>query len=44
VPAFVDRLFALWREPVDERDDPEAAFRELYADPVSINGVFPRQS
>jgi hypothetical protein len=22
---------------VDERDDPEAAFRELYADPVLLN-------
>ena len=33
------RLFDLWREPVDERDDPESAFRELYADPVSINGT-----
>jgi predicted ester cyclase len=37
--ALVDRLLGLWQEPVDERDDPEAAFRELYADPVSINGT-----
>jgi ketosteroid isomerase-like protein len=33
------RLLELWEKPVDERDDPEAAFRELYADPVSINGT-----
>ena len=37
--ALLDRLLDLWQEPVDERDDPEAAFRELYADPVSINGT-----
>lgn len=37
--ALVDRLLGLWQEPVDERDDPEAAFREVYADPVSINGT-----
>ncbi len=36
---MVDRLLDLWQEPVDERDDPEAAFRQVYADPVSINGV-----
>ncbi len=39
MPSLLDRLLALWQEPVEERDDPEAAFRELYADPVSINGV-----
>jgi hypothetical protein len=37
--ALLDRLLGLWQEPVDKRDDPEAAFRELYADPVSINGT-----
>jgi predicted ester cyclase len=37
--ALLDRLLGLWQEPVDERDDPEAAFRELYADPVSVNGT-----
>jgi hypothetical protein len=36
---LLDRLLDLWQEPVEERDDPEAAFRELYADPVSINGA-----
>jgi predicted ester cyclase len=35
---LLDRLLALWQESVDERDDPQAAFRELYADPVFING------
>jgi predicted ester cyclase len=37
--SVLDRLLDLWQEPIDTRDDPEAAFRELYADPVSINGV-----
>ena len=37
--ALLNRLLALWQEPVDERADPEAAFREVYRDPVSINGV-----
>ena len=37
--SLVDRLLDLWQAPVDERDDPEAAFRQLYADPVSINGT-----
>jgi ketosteroid isomerase-like protein len=39
VTTLPDRLLDLWQEPVDERDDPGAAFRELYADPVSINGT-----
>jgi len=39
VTTLVDQLLGLWQEPVDEREDPEAAFRELYADPVSINGT-----
>jgi predicted ester cyclase len=34
-----ERLFALWTIPPDSRDDPDAAFRELYDDPVLINGV-----
>ena len=29
----------LWTQPVDARDAPEAAFREVYADPVAVNGV-----
>jgi hypothetical protein len=29
----------LWTQPVDSQDDAEAAFREVYADPVVVNGV-----
>jgi SnoaL-like polyketide cyclase len=39
VTALLDRLFALWTQPVDSRDDAEAAFREVYADPVMVNGA-----
>ena len=35
----VDRLLRLWSEPLEEDDAAEAAFRELYADPVSVNGA-----
>jgi predicted ester cyclase len=38
VPGFFERLLDLWETPVDGRDDPEAAFRELYADPLLLNG------
>jgi hypothetical protein len=34
-----ERLFDLWTVPPQARDDPEAAFRELYDDPVLINGT-----
>jgi len=37
--ALLDRLVPLWTQPVDSRDDPEAAFREVYADPVMVNGA-----
>ncbi|MGY1594104.1 ester cyclase [Geodermatophilus sp. SYSU D00708] len=33
----VQRLLRLWSDPLP--DDPAAAFRELYADPVRVNGV-----
>jgi predicted ester cyclase len=36
--ALLERLLPLWTEPVDGRDDPEAAFGEVYADPVVVNG------
>jgi SnoaL-like polyketide cyclase len=39
VSALLDRLFMLWTQPVDSRDDAEAAFREVYADPVVVNGA-----
>jgi predicted ester cyclase len=29
----------LWIRPVDTWDDPEAAFSEVYADPVMVNGI-----
>ncbi len=34
--ALLERLLPLWTEPVDGRDDPEAAFGEVYADPVVV--------
>jgi predicted ester cyclase len=37
--ALLDRLIPLWTQPVGSRDDPEAAFREAYADPVMVNGA-----
>ena len=37
--ALLDRLLPLWTQPVDSRDDAEAAFREVYADPVMVNGA-----
>lgn len=33
------RLLDLWTLPPDSRDDPVAAFRALYTDPVTINGA-----
>jgi len=37
--AILDRLLPLWTQPVDARDDPEAAFGQVYADPVVVNGT-----
>jgi hypothetical protein len=34
-----ERLFGLWTVPPNSRDDPDAAFRDLYDDPVLIKGV-----
>ena len=39
VIAVLDRLLPLWTQPVDSRDNAEAAFREVYADPVVVNGI-----
>jgi SnoaL-like polyketide cyclase len=39
VSALLDRLVPLWTQPADSRDDAEAAFREVYADPVMVNGA-----
>jgi predicted ester cyclase len=35
----VDRLLRLWTDPLPEDSAAEAAFREVYADPVSVNGA-----
>jgi predicted ester cyclase len=35
----LDRLLRLWTEPLGEQAAAEAAFREIYADPVIVNGV-----
>jgi SnoaL-like polyketide cyclase len=35
----VEALFRLWTDPLPERSAAEDAFRALYTDPVSINGV-----
>ena len=37
--ALLERLLPLWTQPVDARDDAEAAFGEVYADPVMVNGT-----
>src|SRR5262249_25866913 len=37
--ALLERLLPLWTQPVDARDDPEAAFGQVYADPVVVNGT-----
>jgi SnoaL-like polyketide cyclase len=39
VTDLLGRLLPLWTEPVDSRDDTGAAFREVYADPVVVNGT-----
>jgi predicted ester cyclase len=36
---LLDRLLALWIEPVAQRPDAVARFAEVYADPVTVNGV-----
>ena len=36
---LVERLTRLWTEPLPVPADALAAFREIYVDPVSVNGV-----
>ncbi len=36
---LLERLTRLWTQPVDGHDDAEAAFGEVYADPVLVNGA-----
>lgn len=37
--SLIDRLLQLWSEPLPDDSTAESAFRELYTDPVSVNGV-----
>jgi hypothetical protein len=37
--SLIDRLVRLWAEPLPEGAAAESAFRELYADPVIVNGA-----
>lgn len=37
--ALLERLLPLWTQPVDTWDDLEAAFGEVYANPVVVNGI-----
>jgi hypothetical protein len=39
VIVLLERLRLLWTHPVDAHDDAEAAFREVYAGPVTVNGT-----
>jgi predicted ester cyclase len=36
---FLERALRLWGQPLPPGDDALAAFREVYADPVSVNGT-----
>jgi predicted ester cyclase len=36
---LLERLLRLWTEPIGEQAGAEAAFREVYADPVVVNGT-----
>jgi SnoaL-like polyketide cyclase len=36
--SFVEQVFALWFQPHESRSAAQAAFGELYADPVMVNG------
>ena len=40
MPFDVERMLRLWTDPLPEDDGAAAAaFRELYADPVTVNGA-----
>jgi len=39
VTAIIDRLLRVWLEPLGDEAAAQAAFREVYADPVSVNGT-----
>ena len=38
-PFVIDRLLDLWSAPLPEGEAAEEAFRELYTDPVTVNGA-----
>jgi predicted ester cyclase len=35
----IEGLLRLWTDPLPGQDEAEAAFRKLYTDPVTVNGV-----
>jgi hypothetical protein len=37
--SLIDRLLQLWTEPLPDGGAAESAFREMYTDPVSVNGA-----
>jgi hypothetical protein len=39
VTGLLERLLPLWAEDIGARDDAEADFRAVYADPVVLNGT-----
>jgi predicted ester cyclase len=39
VADVLERLRLLWTQPIDAHGDAAAAFREVYADPVMVNGA-----
>jgi hypothetical protein len=39
VVTLLERLLPLWTQLAGSRDDAEAAFRKVYADPVVVNGT-----
>lgn len=39
MPDLVERLLPLWTDAVADREDAEADFRAVYADPIVVNGV-----
>jgi hypothetical protein len=37
--SFLDRVLQLWTQPLGDQASAEAAFRAMYADPVTVNGA-----
>jgi hypothetical protein len=38
-PHLTDRLLDLWADPIPDPDEARAAFRSVYADPLTLNGT-----